>query len=220
MMKRLINLLLIIILFAGCATGKLKYRIWYDLDPSTPSPQEKNEITVHVAYVRQDKDPNWRYVVERRSGPILFPTIERMTGFWVVIQNNTDHILRMADSRVYLVIGGNTIKSLTKAELISWHAGGAEWDYEQCLPVIKQMELIDLATEVLPGFTKKGFIIFPVNPELVRTADLRFFDLVSKVDKAGNPIEKTNFTFKLIQHTEEIQPPKPKPSSESEEEWE
>ena len=33
---------------------------------------------------------------------------------------------------------------------------------------------------------------------------LRFFDLVSKVDKAGNPTERTNFTFKLIEHREEI----------------
>ena len=28
--------------------------------------------------------------------------------------------------------------------------------------------------------------------------------MVSKVDKAGNPTERTNFTFKLIEHREEI----------------
>lgn len=62
----------------------------------------------------------------------------------------------------------------------------------------KSYKLIgDVDTEILPDDTYSGILLFPRliggDPEMT----IKFYELVTKVDAAGNPTERTNFDFKF-----------------------
>lgn len=52
----------------------------------------------------------------------------------------------------------------------------------------------DTGTEILPGKTFKGILLFPVIVSF-DTATLSFYDIHTKTDAAGTPTEKQTFTF-------------------------
>lgn len=139
------------------------------------------------------------------------------------IKNNTEHILRMSDARIYLIVEGvDPLPGISSfAELLE------QADYFQKLVDIemqkqtvlyilrrpplppgffstlvlrneRKLKLInDLKAEILPGFFYEGILVFPAIPSFSPQAKVSFFDVTTKTNKAGNPIEKTQFDFNL-----------------------
>ncbi len=63
---------------------------------------------------------------------------------------------------------------------------------------MKNFKLInDVSAEILPGFSYEGILVFPVITTLSSSARITFFDVTTKVDAVGNPLEKTQFDFSL-----------------------
>lgn len=165
-----------------------------------------------------------------------------LTAFKIKITNNTPHILRMKDARIYLIVEGeDPIAAVTKVgnpqlytvgekankkvlpksaidgdeSLIHWVTYFEEM-YEKERPKgflslaypigiasqvisqnMKSYKLInDVSKEILPGFSYSGILLFPyiVSKPKVKLA---FYDITTKTDAAGNPIEKAKFEFPL-----------------------
>lgn len=145
---------------------------------------------------------------------------EQLAAFTAEIRNGTDHILRMKDSRIYLEVEGqDPVPATTDHEsLVRWMTSFEEkaeaarpkqvlldryYRYPVGLAgeVVKQnraaYKLIASAeTEILPGKALKGILLFPVTVSF-STATLTFYDIHTKTDPAGNPIEKQTFSFPL-----------------------
>lgn len=56
--------------------------------------------------------------------------------------------------------------------------------------------IADTAAEILPGRSLKGILLFPVLVSF-ENATLSFYEIHTKTDSAGDPIEKATFTFPL-----------------------
>jgi hypothetical protein len=54
-----------------------------------------------------------------------------------------------------------------------------------------------LDKEMLPGYPYEGLLMFPSVVTSDRPAKIAFFNVITKTDAAGNPIEKTQFEFTL-----------------------
>lgn len=139
----------------------------------------------------------------------------------VKIENGTNHILRMEDARVYLIIEGlEPVPALSSYEDLQHHAGRFEsmekqqWESKLLkvgeYPVgftraflqskRNHYKLInDVSKEMLPGFNYKGMLVFPVIPSAYGPARISFFDITTKTDAVGNPVEKVQFNFTLEQ---------------------
>lgn len=146
---------------------------------------------------------------------------------WAKIINNTDHILRMKDARVYLIpedqepmSAYNIFESLlgtadlfeeatnrymaeqSRKGFIRIQLGPRQLPKDFFRTLVRShknaLKLVnDLGKEVLPGFTYEGFLIFPAAPDLQGAAKISFFDITTKMDVAGNPTEKARFDFAL-----------------------
>lgn len=161
-----------------------------------------------------------------------------LTAFKVKITNKTPHILRMKDSRIYLVAeGSDPIAAVTKLgnpqlytvnkkgdvlpksaidkdeSLIHWITY-YELKYEEDRPKgflsytypigiasqvilqnLRNYKLInDVSKEILPDFSYEGILLFPALVSWDKV-NLVFYDITTKTDAAGNPIEKTKFNF-------------------------
>jgi len=139
------------------------------------------------------------------------------------VKNNTTHILRMADARIYLIVEGvdplpaisSFVELLEQADYFE-KITNIERSKQTVLYVLQRpplptgffralifnnkesFKLInDLKAEILPGFSYEGILVFPVIPSFSPNAKISFFDITIKTDKAGNPIEKTQFDFNL-----------------------
>lgn len=165
-----------------------------------------------------------------------------LTALKVKLTNNTPHILRMKDSRIYMVIpgeqpvaavtvlGNGGLQNVGTSEkpiylpqsflekdgsLIHWLTQfEQEWDQTRKKGLVslnypvgfaaqvveqnkKNYKLInDLAVEILPNFSYEGILLFPVVVSF-EEAKLAFYDITTKTDAAGNPVEKTAFEFPL-----------------------
>ncbi len=212
----------------GCAPGTVT-RVWYENDPTTPTTQTKQDVTIEVKYVGKHlsdlkKFPqffvprnelpegirgNWGMI--RRESPDLgvwydFPG---MTIYWCKITNNTDHILRMRDARVYLVANDENYAAIQKQDLADAGAPEAEQDLSILKDVIagsRRLKIVNgFNAEVLPGQSLKGYLFFEIDPSNAVSGKLNFYDITTKTDAAGRATEKTQFTFKLIRHTAEVQ---------------
>lgn len=145
---------------------------------------------------------------------------------WVKLTNGTEHILRMRDARVYLITEGyDPLPAFSAMEELYRAADGFEQEANQKLaaqwkktmvkvgemPQLPQgfyrgiinahqgaYKLInDVGKEILPGFTYEGLLVFPTAPTVQGQARLAFYDITTKTDAAGNPVEKTRFEFPL-----------------------
>ena len=139
------------------------------------------------------------------------------------IQNNTKNILRMGDARIYLILEG--INPLPAISSLKELLNEADWFQAETNIYLKRQSFIlslqlpsgffrsivlqnnrsyklinDVDMEILPGFSYEGILIFPVIPEYRSDAKISFFDITTKVDAAGNPVEKTQFDFNLQRH--------------------
>ena len=139
------------------------------------------------------------------------------------IKNNTKHILRMGDARIYFVVEGiDPLPAIRSFDELLQQADYFEAtenlkrSKETTLFILKKAPLPDgffraiilsnrraynlindLKHEILPGFSYEGILAFPAMPSLSAPAKITFFDVTISTDKAGNPTEKTQFDFKL-----------------------
>lgn len=221
-----------ILFIASCGpTMKSVRTVWYEPDPSTPMTQTINDVTISIEPVSQKNYSKFselgvrrsslpEYVIDPVTGgkiPIqssfkaityekegiiwTLTTGDGFTGYYAKIKNNTDHILRMGDARIYYIVSGETFPAIPKAEY-----GQAEPDVlgrEIGKAAAKQMKFVnDLSTEILPGFEFGGHMVFAIDPSKAEKGELKFFDITTKVDKTGAPLEKTSFSFKLVRKEE------------------
>jgi hypothetical protein len=218
-------------LILGCGPGGPKYIVRYEVDPSTPSPMTKDDVTIELKFVDftkfgidKDFEPlgipssalkpeyQWafKYTPYEKMGLVWFPPVEfKFTPFWVKVTNNTPNILRMGDARIYLVVGEENYPALTKEEVLAKISTVASkqpawYDLaEKTIGGSRCKFINDLRAEVMPRQSLKGFLFFDVDPAKASTGTLSFFDVTTKVDEAGKPIKKTEFQFKIIQKLEE-----------------
>jgi len=165
-----------------------------------------------------------------------------LTAALVKISNNTNHILRMKDARIYLRLQEeDPVKAVTKLgnpsleiidqkgnvlpksaiegdeSLIHWvtylenvfksnQKGIILYPYPVGLAsqVILQNKgkyklITDVDTEILPGDTYTGILLFPtvLTSDKYSKANIKFYDLTTKTDAAGNPVEKVTFDFEF-----------------------
>jgi hypothetical protein len=167
------------------------------------------------------------------------------TAFTVSVTNNTDHILRMGDARIYLRLPEeDPLAAITSLGSTAWSKDGEgnvfindhiaglrnaasrsiiyyltqqEYDsFEEykskhfvvlSYPIglvsqviaqnIRNYKLInDLEKEILPGDTYKGILFFRAYNGF-DTGNLKFYDIITQTDAAGNPTKKTTFDFQL-----------------------
>lgn len=241
----------------------------YNLTPASLANQTKQDVSVAVEMLKPSKgydypelfsfDPErvpetFRYAVafypEDDNGKgwcYTFGFGDRvLTACKVKITNNTPHILRMKDARIYLVVPGeDPVAAVTEVgnprlmragekkkealpqsyldadnSLVHWLTQfEIEWERRSkrnrktllalslkyppgfASQVIEQnrrhYKLInDLAVEILPQFSYEGILLFPVIVSF-DNAKLMFYDITTKTDAAGNPVEKTSFEFPL-----------------------
>jgi hypothetical protein len=142
------------------------------------------------------------------------------------IKNNTKHILRMKDARIYLIVEGvNPLPAISSFDELLRQADYFEaitndqrarevallilqksplpHGFFQAIVLYNQRnyKLINaIDAEILPGFAYEGILVFPVIPSFSPEAKITFFDVTTKTDAAGNPIEKTQFDFNLKRH--------------------
>ncbi len=191
-------------------------------------------------YPKDNKGKQWAFTFGFGEKKIL-------TALKVKITNNTSHILRMKDARVYLIVDDEGIETPVGAvtnlgdptlvwrypdnpknkekiprsaktgdeSLIHWVTYFEnEWETSReksflDLPypvgfvsqVINQNKkhynlINDVSKEILPNFSYEGILLFPVVSSF-ETAKLMFYDITTKTDPAGNPIEKTTFELYL-----------------------
>ncbi len=162
-----------------------------------------------------------------------------LTAFKIKITNKTSHILRMKDTRIYLVVDGEepiaattflgNSKLVKVSESTYWPISYVESDksliywityfeakynaerpkgflsIEYPIGVASQVinlnkrayKLInDVNKEILPDFSYEGILVFPAIVSFNKVK-LMFYDITTKTDAAGNPIEKAKFEFNL-----------------------
>ena len=169
-----------------------------------------------------------------------------LTAMRVKVTNNTPHILRLKDSRIYFVVEGEDpmaavttlgnaslvgvttiegkVRYLPKSyverdqSLVHWlTVFEADWDRNRKRGLLsltlkhplgvaalvveqnrKHYQLIsELSAEILPDFSREGILFFPAIVSR-QEAKLMFYDITTRTDAAGNPIEKTRFEFPLV----------------------
>jgi len=212
----------------NCASGP-RYFIKYELDPSTPAPMTKEDVTIDLKYVDwtrlgDDSDFNplgtpssaldpqlwstWDLSGQVYKGLVWFnPSFWKYTAFWVKVTNNTSHILRMGDARIFAVVGEDNYPAMTAQDILANMAtADAKWrDVASKTVAGPRCKLMnDLGTEVMPHQSTKGFILFNVDPAKATTGTVSFYDVTTKVDDAGKPTEKAQYDFKIIQKMEQI----------------
>lgn len=246
-------LALLVLVSAGCLTTKTPTISFseYRLDPG-PSQSQKNadvEITLKAIQLSDiysypnlfsfnlDLFPNpyrsngmlrseYKVGIDGKSWEYPFSTPDgkyQLLLCYCKVKNNTKHILRMGDARIYFVVEGldpfraiSTYEELLEsadyfqAETNKVRSTQTNWGIlaKELLPPGFYREIIeqnrrgyklinDLKHEILPGFSYEGILAFPAAPSIANTAAINFFDVTIRTDQAGNPTEKTRFEFKL-----------------------
>ena len=263
-MKFFIVLLLTSSVFA-CGQKKIPTTAFKEYTiPNDLQKQTKQNVTIQTKVIKLSEFKNYPelFKFEKakiakffKNGSLYFPETSKgerwcytfgfgendlLTAMEVKIKNNTPHILRMKDSRIYLIITEDgekkPIKAVTKLgdttpvplypndkhsdiylpksaideddSLIHWITSfEANWERNREKGLIdfpypvgfasqvidqnkKNYKLINgIDVEILPDFSYSGILLFPVivsyeNPKLM------FYDITTKTDPAGNPIEK------------------------------
>ncbi len=139
------------------------------------------------------------------------------------IKNNTKNILRMKDARIYMILEGvdplpaiNSFNVLLEQADYFEEVTNRQRTRETVMFVLQKAPLPegffrsivlynmenfklinDIDAEILPGFSYEGILAFPVIPTISSSAKISFFDVTTKVDAAGIPVEKTQFDFIL-----------------------
>ncbi len=123
--------------------------------------------------------------------------------FAIKITNNTGHIVKFNGSDVGITVSGKDFRKLDVPKINNaWSIFFRKYYTNmtsappEVLTVIQNAPLWDENQKVLPG--KSITIYAPFDVKVVKgfsTATLSIYDLVTNVDNAGNPTERTNIDF-------------------------
>lgn len=238
--------LLAIVLLGGCSATKT-YQTQYQKVPylslakDVPASQTKGGITVELRTTNNSDfqefglkrnfavkyNPTIKFgaVLDEKgfateNVPVTFNLTEDMAIFMVTINNNTDHILRMNDSRIIFVtpssddpklgLNKESLKSIiselpvfnkTVNDLLKkYPATNPESVRNQVsaalLDIFSKMKIINnLGKEIIPSMKSTGLLLFDVSTKTISEGKISFVDVVSKNDQAGNPTEKVRFDY-------------------------
>lgn len=222
----------------GCATvPQIKYqkRISFDFEGNTPAKQTNQGITIELKPINDDlkesRKEEYKTNIRVKYIPFLAtqPVIKdveyqiglylRMLPFEATIFNNTDHILRMKDSRVVYISPGsdeplialnrddilNNIESLPVYNYLAHDISNrySLTEVSAVLPialskVVKRVKFINnFEREIMPGMKYTGIIVFPIDPVKASEGTISFIDMVSETDMAGIPTKKVRFDYKI-----------------------
>lgn len=229
------------LLSASCATTEHRIAfIQYGLEPGPSQTQAKSDVEITLKVIRLSEIYQFPELFAFRLED--FPLYNRYGGLramypigplgksWeyplstpdasqqvmlcrVKLRNGTQHILRMKDARIYLIIEGQEpIPALSFNELLEqadyFEVEGNRYLARSSSLLTTQIPqgffralllshknafrlINDLRTEILPGFTYTGILAFPATPNTYAAATISFFDITTKVDSVGTPTEKT-----------------------------
>lgn len=239
----IILMVAILLIITGCATTPKPQPILYSkekaafLAEGTEAQQVKGNVTLIVNpmnVLQELEKPVYTQTVEynylpylstdgnprRSSVKLLMNFFHGMTAFEVTIINNTDHILRMNDSRIVYIDpkSDEPVRALRNSDIIinqlSIYKYTVELMQQKFNPVdnyyiqsintainniIAEQKLINaLDKEILPGMKSSGRLLIPLPPEKISEGVLSFIDIVATTDKAGNPTEKVRFDYHII----------------------
>jgi len=230
---------IVILILSSCATTpKIQYKklTEFGIAYNDEAKQTKEGISIELAPLDVTKEYkeakyNQEFIViykpllsdsyQKAKTEIIIDYFYQLTPFEVEIVNNTDHILRMRDSRVAF------IDPDSDEPLMALDTGEILGDYE-VLPAYQNLidyitekypatgDLIESGTEkalkkitkklkfvngfnreIMPGMRMKGIIVFPIDPVDAGEGKISFIDMVSKTDAAGNPIKKVRFDYRV-----------------------
>jgi len=222
----------------------------YSLEPGPVQTQEKSDISISLEVIKisdiynypdlfsfseadfPEHRENYIFKTQYPVGPLgkkwEFPFAtpdgkEQLLLCWAKLKNETDHILRMGDARIYLVVEGqDTYKAFDNPQSLlnaakyfeirtneEMQANVGPFSMDVSLPSGFYPDLIrlhrdsyklinDLNKEILPNFTYEGLLVFKAVPTTSNEARISFFDVTTKTDAAGNPVEKITFDFHLV----------------------
>ena len=244
-MKRIKTVLLTtsIVLVAflnGCSpkiyTSKYSKEPIVQLAKDVSSLQTQGDITVELKPLDVNKEYeksfynqpiNVTYIPKLGTTPVtegrdnIIKLFYNRVPFTVTITNNTDHILRMGESRVVFIdptteepimaISGveqelyTDIKSFFPIynELLAyWQkayplTNTLDGDLKLgIMNIIQKIKFINgFNTEIMPGMKFSGILLFPVNTEKIKEGKISFIDMISKVDATGKPTLKVRFDY-------------------------
>ena len=234
------TLIVVVVIFSGCSpkvyTAKYKKSPEIRLAQDVQSSQTQGGITIEMKPLDDkefeksfyDQKINVTYTPTLSSTPVTVPKefeiqfYNKLTPFSVTIINNTDHILRMKDSRVVyinpnsdeplLALDKQSIKEDIKSQIPTYNLTLSDLKkmYPQTPPasleadlilaiadIINQIKFINsFNMEIMPGMKVSGTLVFPIDPEKISEGKISFIDMISKTDAAGNTTEKVRFDYK------------------------
>ena len=207
-----------------------------DLAANTPAEQVQSKITIKLQPVN-DKEYEKTWYTQSIDIPftdvttnkpmvapqnILIQLYNQLTVFEVTVVNNTDHILRMKDSRVIYIDPDKddpiiafdkssmiedaralpcfniTTETLSKTYPISNYDILSQSITRGIKNILDHVPFVNgFNKEIMPGMKTSGYIVFPLNPEKASEGKVSFIDMVSETDQAGNPIKKVRFDYKV-----------------------
>lgn len=247
-----ILLIVTVAVISGCspkiATSSYKSEAYLKLSDKTISTQSKGGITIEVMLPSENdyKNPAFDKQLYLKIIPaattvsmkldsegyfditenVNLPFYFDLTPFKVVISNNTDHILRLKDSRIVFIDSNSEdpFRGLTKNELIQdisqlpiyqLRIKELKAKYPRAKPgiieaqlrgalleIINDLKIINnFDNEIIPEMRSSGVIIFPVSPKKLSEGKVSFVDFISKTDAAGNAVEKVRFDYETTLFT-------------------
>ncbi len=225
-MLRLLVVSLVALILISCASAPKITKVT-SLVPMTDADKKmtKNGVTVEIIPINETNVQQFpelnttatilvKGLLDSEPRPKKIPITNVLYGmtFAMKITNNTGHIIRMEGSEVGLSVGGRDVNKLDKETIkqLGQSQIAQQFPYQQTLPAeismaIDRAPYWDERLKILPGKSKLAFVAFDVEPhEGIGQATMSIYDLVTKTDAAGNPVERTNFSFNLKEVTTEI----------------
>ena len=207
----------------------------YDLVDSVEARQTIKDITITLKPLNVDQEiQKEKYVqhytvsyipfletqLKTVAVPLRTNIYEGTVAFEVEIINNTDHILRMRDSRVAYIDPDmdEPVMALDKAtivddpEILPAYRTVLQYLLKKYRPkndvrvsinhafsrIAKKIKFINgFNREILPGMRTRGVILFPVEASEAAEGKISFIDMVARTDKAGNPLERVRFDYRI-----------------------
>lgn len=204
-------------LVVGCAPVTRVYtRATLEEAVKGQSSQRKNDVTIAVKplYGEEKKRPALLVTVPEvnqqgqvvMTPALLGPPQPRMvqvnllgddtTAFEVKVTNHTKHVLRFGGSVIKLIDPANNLSDpITQMDIVARWMGNPTGQ-ANVTRQIRNIHFIGPNTEVLPGYTLEGYLVFNVNPaEEHGVYKLAMHDLITASDKAGVPTNRTSYEF-------------------------
>lgn len=230
-----------IFILTSCATTPTEVQntyskvVTFEFAEGTKSKQTQQNITIIMEPLdieKEHKKPRYSQNVKiiylpkyeknpvTEKIPVKIPFYSGLLPFHVTIINDTDHILRMRDSRVIYVdpdsdtplMGMNEnslyedMESLPVYESLRQHLvnnynphNDVDEQIEKALKkVVKKTNFINAFNrEVMPSMKYSGVVAFPISIQEAKEGKISFIDMISKTDKAGNTLQKVRFDYRV-----------------------